>query len=58
MTEPYTIDVSWSDEDEGFIATVRELDGCSAWGKTRDEALREIETAIELWVGTAKKIGR
>jgi len=28
----YPIEVFWSDEDEGFIAVVPDLPGCSAWG--------------------------
>ena len=43
---------------KGFIAAVHELEGCSAWGETRVAALREVETAIELWIEAAKEIGR
>ena len=58
MIDHYTVEVFWSDEDKGFIAFVHELEGCSAWGETRDAALSEVETAIELWIGAAKEIGR
>ena len=58
MIDHYTVEVFWSDEDKGFIAFVHELEGCSAWGETRDAALREVETAIELWIEAAKEIGR
>jgi len=58
MKDHYTLEVFWSEEDKGFIAFVHELEGCSAWGETRDEAFREVETAIELWVGAAKDMGR
>ena len=58
MIDHYTIEVFWSDEDKGFIAFVHELEGCSAWGETRDASLREVETAIELWIEAAKGIGR
>jgi hypothetical protein len=34
--------VFWSDEDEGYIAVVPHLPGCSAFGDTPEEAVREI----------------
>jgi predicted RNase H-like HicB family nuclease len=58
LKDHYTVEVFWSDEDKGFIAFVHELEGCSAWGETRETALREVETAIELWIETAREIGR
>jgi predicted RNase H-like HicB family nuclease len=54
----YTIEIFYSEEDEGYIAIVPELPGCSAFGETEEEALEEIKTAIELWIETAKKEGR
>lgn len=48
MIDHYTVEVFWSDEDKGFIAFVHELEGCSAWGETRDAALREVEAAKEM----------
>ncbi len=39
----------YSEEDEGYIAVVSELPGCSAFGETEEEALKEIKVAIELW---------
>lgn len=44
----YKINVIYSHEDEGYIATVPELPGCSAFGETREEALEEIEVAKSL----------
>jgi predicted RNase H-like HicB family nuclease len=61
MTEKmykYAIEIFYSEEDEGYIAVVPELPGCSAFGETPEEALREIKVAIELWIETAKKEGR
>jgi len=37
----YAIEIIYSDEDEGFIAVVPELPGCSAFGVTEERALRE-----------------
>ena len=50
--------IFYSEEDEGYIAVVPELPGCSAFGETEEEALKEIKVAIELWIEAAKKEGR
>ncbi len=44
--------------DGDFIAEVEELKGCSAFGSTPEEALQEAETAMKLWIETAKKHGK
>ena len=54
----YAIEIFFSEEDEGFIATVPELPGCSAFGETEERALKEVKIAIQLWLETAKEIGR
>lgn len=54
----YRIEILYSEEDEGFIAVAPELPGCSAFGETEEEALREVKAAMELWLETAKKEGR
>ena len=41
----YPLDIFWSDEDAGFIAEVRDLPGCSAWGATETAAVREARDA-------------
>ena len=54
----YTVLIFYSEEDEGYMAVVPELPGCSAFGETEEEALKKIKTAIELWIEAAKKEGR
>jgi len=54
----YTIEIFYSEEDEGYIAVVPELPGCSAFGETPEEALKEVKIAIKLWIEAAKKEGR
>ena len=46
------------ESDDGSIAVVPYLPGCSAFGDTREEALKEIRTALSLWLETAKEIGK
>ena len=54
----YSIEIFYSREDEGYIALAPELPGCSAFGETEEEALKEIKIAIDLWLEIAKKEGR
>ncbi|CAD7766990.1 MAG: HicB_like antitoxin of bacterial toxin-antitoxinsystem [Candidatus Argoarchaeum ethanivorans] len=54
----YAIEIFHSEEDEGYIAVVPELSGCTAFGETEEKALKEIKIAMELWIETAKKEGR
>lgn len=58
MPHKYAIEIFYSDEDEGFIAVVPELAGCSAFGETEEEALSEVKVAIGLWLETARQEGR
>ena len=54
----YAIEIFYSEEDEGYIALVPELAVCSAFGETEGAALKEVMTAVELWLETAEKEGR
>jgi predicted RNase H-like HicB family nuclease len=53
----YTITIFWSQEDQVFIAVADELPGCSAFGDTREEALREVKIAMRLWLDVAREHG-
>ena len=54
----YEVVIYWSAEDELFIAEVPELPGCMAHGDSREEALRNAEDAISLWIEVAERRGR
>lgn len=54
----YEIILSWSNENQSFIAEVPELAGCAADGATRKEALANAETVILEWLNTARELGR
>ena len=58
MENKYEIILYWSNEDEAVIAEVPELAGCMADGASYQEALINVETAIEQWVQTAVELGR
>jgi predicted RNase H-like HicB family nuclease len=53
----YPKQVFWSDEDEGFVAVVPDLPGCSAIGDTEADALTELESAIAAWIDAATSVG-
>ncbi len=57
MTD-YHINVFYSDEDDGYIADVPDLDACSAFGATPEEALAEVERAKAAWLAAAQEAGR
>jgi predicted RNase H-like HicB family nuclease len=48
--EKYSVVVQWSEEDEGYIATIPELTGLSAFGINKEEALKELEVAKEAYL--------
>ncbi len=54
----YPISIFWSEEDGGYIASIPDLDACSAFGKTPEEALAEIEIAKDAWLTAARKTGK
>jgi predicted RNase H-like HicB family nuclease len=47
----------WSDEDKAWIADAPDLKSCSAFGDTPEEALHELEVAIEAWLAAAREKG-
>ena len=46
----YHINVFYSEEDGGYIADIPDLKSCSAFGRTPDEALREVQIAKKAWL--------
>jgi antitoxin HicB len=53
----YPIHAFWSEEDAGFITAAHDLPGCSAWGATQVEAVREMEDAIAAWIEAMSAAG-
>jgi len=54
----YHINLFFSDEDEGWIADIPDLDACSAFGATPEEALAEVKIAMANWIEAARDSGR
>lgn len=54
----YHINIFWSDEDGGYIADIPDLEACSAFGASPQEALAELERAKEAWLESARAEGK
>ena len=53
----YTYRTEWSQEDDAYIATVLEFPLLSGLGETRNEAVQELEIALEATIAWLKEDG-
>jgi predicted RNase H-like HicB family nuclease len=51
----YEVIIYWSQEDGAYVAEVPQLAGCAAHGESQEEALRNAQDAIALWIETAQE---
>ncbi|MBI4506806.1 MAG: type II toxin-antitoxin system HicB family antitoxin [Chloroflexi bacterium] len=54
----YHINIFCSEEDSGYIADIPDLEACSAYGRTPEEALAEVERAKQAWLDAARQAGK
>ena len=54
----YSIIIRYCNNDKIYVANVQELEGCMAHGDTPEEAAKEIQTAMKLWLDVAKEVGK
>ena len=54
MSHKYSIVISYSEVDHGYLADVPDLAYCTAFGSTYREALEEVERAMAAWLRAAK----
>lgn len=54
----YHINIFYSEEDGGYIADIPDLVSCSAFGKTPQEALKQVEIAKKAWLDAARELGK
>jgi predicted RNase H-like HicB family nuclease len=57
MTHHYPIEIFYSEEDAGYVATLPDLPGCSAFGETEADALSAATDAKEAWIDAQKAAG-
>ena len=53
----YAISIFYDKEDGDYIAVVPDLKGCSAFGDTPEDALREVLVAMKLWLEASRERG-
>jgi len=58
MMQDYHINIFYSEEDEGYIADIPDLEACSAFGETPIDALQEVEKAKQAWLEAARAEGK
>ncbi len=54
----YHINVFFSDHDRCYVADIPDLKYCSAFGKTPEQAIREVGKAKSAWLKAAKANGK
>jgi predicted RNase H-like HicB family nuclease len=54
----YHINIFHSEEDEGYIADIPDLQYCFAFGETPTEALQELEIAKKAWIESVQAQGK
>ncbi len=54
----YHINIFYSEEDGGYIADIPDLDSCSAFGETPEQALGEVEKVKKAWIEAAHQSGK
>ncbi len=54
----YHINVFYSEEDQCYVADIPDLQYCSAFGETPEEALAEVRKAMEAWINAAREAGK
>ena len=54
----YHINIFYSEDDEGYIADIPDLEACSAFGDTPEDALNQVQTAKAIWLETARAEGK
>jgi predicted RNase H-like HicB family nuclease len=53
----YAIIIQYDKSDNIYVAKVPDLPGCMAHGDTREQAIKEIQIAMEMWLELAQELG-
>lgn len=53
MIKEYHINIFYSNEDEGYIADILDLESCNAFGEAQEEAITEVLKAKKICIEAA-----
>jgi predicted RNase H-like HicB family nuclease len=54
----YHVNIFFSDEDDCYVADIPDLEYCSAFGDTPEEALKEVLVAKAAWLEAERDLGK
>ena len=54
----YHINIFYSENDEGYVADIPDLEACSAFGETTDKAFHEAQQTKKLCLEAARAEGK
>ncbi len=57
LSYPVVVEPLTPEEGGGFVATVPDLPGCMSDGATPEEALANVQDAIQTWIEAARDLG-
>ena len=57
LTYPIVIEILPPEEGGGFLALVPDLPGCMSDGASPEEAVTNVQDAIETWIEAARDLG-
>jgi predicted RNase H-like HicB family nuclease len=57
IMEKYSFNIIYSEEDEGYVATIPEFPGLSAYGETPEEAIEEAQIVLKGFIEVYKEDG-
>lgn len=55
--EHYSMYIQWSVKDDAYIVNVPELPGCTAYGASYEEVVKQGQDAIESWIDARRASG-
>ena len=55
--EKYSFIIQYDEENNIYIASIPELQGCMAHGDTPEDAIREVRIVMEMWLEVAEEKG-
>lgn len=58
LTYPIVIEILPPEDGGGFLALAPDLPGCMSDGESPEEAVANVQDAIETWIETARDLGR